>query len=314
MLALSSIPDSVRYVKNGPGGQWWKTAHAQQQIHAGWADVPAEILRAGDLAAAKPYVEQIAKDPGAATRDYNALRALIDRPSQHVWITFEDRRMWWCTARDRVETSPEGATSEHGHFWLACQREWSDRSIDGQRQLFTSELPGAVTTVAGFRGTVCEPRDWKTILRVIRNEPEPKVLAAQRAREAYESAIADLIGQLGPKDFELLIDLTLARDGWVRIGPLGGSMADIDTEVENRSANEIAFVQVKSAADQASLDLSIAKFRAQRDRYARVIFAVHDPRGDLRAPPELPVQIWNRERIAGLVVRLGLAGWLEKRL
>lgn len=52
----------------------------------------------------------------------------------------------------------------------------------------------------------------------------------------------------------LLVDLILSRDGWARIGPLAGSMADIDTEVENRSSNEVAFVQVKSKADQGVLN------------------------------------------------------------
>ena len=48
-----SIPDSVRYVKNGKSGGWWKVAHANQQIHAGWREVPDDLLRAGDFAAAK---------------------------------------------------------------------------------------------------------------------------------------------------------------------------------------------------------------------------------------------------------------------
>ncbi len=313
------IPSSVRYVKNGEGGKWWKVAHARQQIHAGWAGVPEDMLRAGDFEAARHYLEKVGResgqDAGAVTRDFNALRALIDQPSQHVWITFEDRRLWWCTVLDEIEASCEGSTKEHGHFWLKCERDWSDRSVDGERQLFMSELPGVVTTVAaGFRGTVCRPDGWQAILRVIRNEKEPHVLAARQAREAYERAVADLVSQLGFKDFELLTDLILARDGWVRIGSLGGAMADVDIEVENRSANEIAFVQVKSQANQTDLDWSVSRFQDQRDRYARMIFAVHSPQGTLNAPSELPVQIWTRNRIADLVVRLGLAAWLEKRV
>jgi hypothetical protein len=115
-----------------------------------------------------------------------------------------------------------------GTFWLTCEREWSDRSVDGKRQLFMSELPGVVTTVSGFRGTVCRPEGWHAILRVIRNKEDVHALAVRQAREAYERATAELIGQLREKDFELLVDLILSRDGWARIGPLAGSMADID--------------------------------------------------------------------------------------
>jgi len=177
-----------------------------------------------------------------------------------------------------------------------------------------SELPGVVTTVSGFKGTVCRPEGWQAILRVIRNEEDGHAFAVRQTREAYERAIADLIGQLREKDFELLVDLILSRDGWARIGPLGGSTADIDTEVENRSSNEVALVHVKSKADQRVFNEYIERFQAQRDRYARMIFAVHTQQGALTAPIDQPVQLWHRDRIADLVVRLGLGAWLEKRV
>jgi hypothetical protein len=37
---LDTIPKSVRYVKNGAGGQWWTTAKANGQVHLGWRNVP----------------------------------------------------------------------------------------------------------------------------------------------------------------------------------------------------------------------------------------------------------------------------------
>lgn len=43
-------------------------------------------------------------------------------------------------------------------------------------------------------------------------------------------------------------------------------MADIDTDVENRWSNEVAFVQVNSKADQGVLNEYIERFQAQRDR------------------------------------------------
>ena len=123
-----------------------------------------------------------------------------------------------------------------------------------------------------------------------------------------------LVRRLQAKDFELLVDLILARDGWARINAVGGSGADIDTEVENRATDEIAFVQVKSQADQAALTDYARRFSEQRDRYSRMIFAVHTPRGTLSVPPGQPVQVWGPERIGDLVVRLGLGDWLEKRV
>jgi hypothetical protein len=95
---------------------------------------------------------------------------------------------------------------------------------------------------------------------------------------------------------------------------LGKTREGIDLEVENLTAKEIAFVQVKSVATQATLDDYVARFRERRDFYARMIFAVHTPRGDLTVPSDLPVQIWGGDHLSRLVVRLGLGEWVESRI
>jgi hypothetical protein len=123
-----------------------------------------------------------------------------------------------------------------------------------------------------------------------------------------------LVARLRDRDFELLIDLILSRTGWVRLARLGGVTEGIDIEAENVAANEIAFVQVKSAAGQVVLDDYVLKFGERRERYQRMIFAVHTPRGTLTPPDGQPVHLWTGERIAQLVVRLGLGEWVAKRL
>ena len=85
-------------------------------------------------------------------------------------------------------------------------------------------------------------------------------------------------------------------------------------EVQSLTADEIAFVQVKSSADQMVLDYYIDQFKAQSDRYARMIFAVHSPDGKLIPPDDTRVQVWTGDRIARFVVRLGLGEWVERRL
>ena len=60
------------------------------------------------------------------------------------------------------------------------------------------------------------------------------------------ASVAKLVTALHDRDFELLIDLILARTGWTRLAELGRAIEGIDIEAENVAANEIAFVQVKS--------------------------------------------------------------------
>ena len=126
--------------------------------------------------------------------------------------------------------------------------------------------------------------------------------------------MARLVARLGPKDFEVLVDLILSRSGWARVARLGGTTEGIDVEVENPAIGEIAFVQVKSVADSAVLADYVRRFGEGRDRYDRMIFAVHSPRGTLTPPPDLPVQVWTEARIADLVVRFGLGDWVAKRV
>lgn len=316
--SIEHLPDTVRYIKNGPGGRWWPAAKGKGQLHCGWREVPKGTLEAGDLAAAKEiierYFEQHGGAKGVATRDFEALKHLLVHPSQHIWMTFAERRLWWCTVKDGVEAEPDGSpeASDHGHFWLTCERPWSDRALDG-RVLDISDIPGTITATAGFRATVCKPNYPEAVLRLIRGEVDPAVATTRAARQAFTETVSTLVGALHDKDFELLVDLILARAGWARIARLGGNGADIDVEVQNQAANEIAFVQVKSRADQATLDDYVARFQDQRERYARMIFAYHRQHGPLTAPEGQPIQLWNGRKLAELVVSLGLSDWLEKR-
>jgi hypothetical protein len=308
-----NLPSSVRYVKNGSGGRWWQAAKENGQVHAGWQDIPSKLLLNPGFGEIERVVRKGFTDQGAATRDFKALRCLLDAPSQHVWITFEEGCMWWCTVSDLAKINSNGQDQSHGNFWLVCDHPWSNRSLGG-RLLAMTDLPGTVTAAAGFRGTVSEPKASEAILRIIRDEKNKDVAASRDQRANYEQTIFTIIQQLRWKDFEQLVDVILDRTGWKRISTLGGTREGIDIEVENPTADEIAFVQVKSSATQAILNDYVRRFNAQRDRYARMIFAVHSVDGQLIPPANLPVQLWTCQKLAELVVRLGLGEWVENKL
>jgi hypothetical protein len=249
---LDQLPQSVRYVKNGQESKWWPAAKAGGQIHLGWWFIPRELLRKRDLPGIKTCIQGHYKNPGSASADFNAIKLVLENPSRHIWVTFEDGCLWWCTVRDGITVNlDEGKKETEGSFWLTCNRPWSNHSLGG-RPLARSDLPGTVGAVAGFRATICEPKGSPDILRVIQDKKNPDAVAVTQTREAYIAAVGKLIAQLHDRDFELLIDLILARTGWTRLAKLGGVTEGIDIEAENAAANEIAFVQVKSRAGSAS--------------------------------------------------------------
>jgi hypothetical protein len=309
----SELPTSVRYVKNGPAGRWWQEAKANGQIHLGWKNTPKELLLKPDFSEIERLLRAEFADRPGATQDFKALKTLLDAPSKHIWITFEDGCLWWCTVADGATVNPDGEGDYRGNFWLDCDRPWSNKSIKG-KLLVKRDLPGVATSTAGFRATVCEPRGWQSILRIIGGEVDPDVTKASDARGAYQEAIQKVIQQLSWQDFEQLIEFILARTGWTRVSTLERTREGTDVEAENLTADERAFVQVKSIAAQTVLDDYVGRFNKQRDSYARMIFAVHSPKGTLKAPVDLPVHLWTGDRVADLVVRLGLGQWVESRL
>jgi hypothetical protein len=175
------LPTSVRYVKNGKSSQWWKAAQKNGQIHAGWKNIPDELLVKQDIPAIeKLLLEQYGEKRGSK-QDINQVCSLLVAPSQHIWVTFEDGFLWWCTVVDGVTMNPDGETSSSGHFWLTCDRRWSKASVNG-RPLAVSDLPGTVTTTAGFRATVCTPKDWQSILRLIKDETDKDAINSAERR------------------------------------------------------------------------------------------------------------------------------------
>lgn len=304
---------SVRYVKNGKGGRWWLTAKKRSQVHLGWKSTPHALLLNPDYDKIKMVLTRHFKDSGAVTRDLNQLRMVLDAPDRHIWVTFEDGFLWWCTVKPNPVPNPNGETFEQGHFWLECDQPWRNESLGG-KLLAMADLPGRVTTTAGFRGTCCIPKAETEILRILRDEYDPETVKAAKSRQDYEKAVLRIIQKLTPKDFEQLTDLILLRTGWARISTLGKTQEGIDIEAENLAAGEIAFVQVKSRASQSVLDDYVGRFKARQDYYSRMIFVVHSHHGALTVPTDLPVQLWSGEKLASLVVRLGLGEWVESRL
>jgi hypothetical protein len=152
------LPVSVRYVKNGRGGNWWKTAQENGQVHAGWKGIPHKLLLRPDFPKLEKFIRAEYGARRGAKQDFNALADLLNRPSQHLWVTFEDGYLWWCTVRDGATVNPKGESSREGNFWLACDRPWSNYTVGG-KLLSIANLPGTVTTTGGFKGTVCTPKD-----------------------------------------------------------------------------------------------------------------------------------------------------------
>jgi hypothetical protein len=56
--------------------------------------------------------------------------------------------------------------------------------------------------------------------------------------------VGELISELTPKDFEIMVDFILARTGWTRLSAVGGPQEDIDIAAENLAVGDIQLPRV----------------------------------------------------------------------
>ena len=318
-MTTFELPQSVRYVKNGLRGGWWDAAKRGKQVHLGWSSVPHDLLANPSEKKIEAIIRRFhtkRKVPqGTAKTDFRQLMTALDTPSQHLWITFENGYLWWCTVRDGAIPNPSGKSAKGGHFWLRCDRSWSNKSLTG-KLLVQEEMPGGIRKTASFRSTICTPRDWPAVLRLIRGESNVVAAQSAKSRGEYEMSLLGAIQELQPQDFEELIDLILFRCGWTRTSRRGKTIKDIDIEAENPSTGEHAFVQIKSIGFQRDLNTYYAEFQRRAERNSRMFFvfhksATHHP---LDVPNGTNIQVWNGEKVAELAVKVGLGEWVESKL
>jgi hypothetical protein len=81
MIAMSGkLPTSVRYVKNGEHGQWWRTAKANGQVHLGWKTVPNGLLVNPDFPEIERILRKVNGPRQGVKQDFNALCDLLNTP------------------------------------------------------------------------------------------------------------------------------------------------------------------------------------------------------------------------------------------
>jgi hypothetical protein len=116
--------------------------------------------------------------------------------------------------------------------------------------------------------------------------------------------------QLGPNDFELLVDLVFTASGWRRLGVVGKTQKTLDLDIELPSTNERAFVQIKSKTSSKELSQYIAQFE-QQDQFDRMFYVYHS--GEAQTEIE-NVTVIGPEKLSQMVIDAGLLGWLIRKV
>lgn len=319
MFHISSLTDmptrpitasQVLFIKLGGKGEWEKDCIEGPNpcIRLGYRSKQHQECLAGNWEAVREYWRTTGnKMEGKATEATNQVKAFYTADEQTLWITFYQRKLWWCFASQIVEERPddESRVRRTVGTWSCKDCLGHDLHVDG--------LSGGLTRVQGFRGTICKVKLATYLLDRLNGIYPAEVREAEKCLHTLEAAIEKLIPRLGWKDFELLCDLIFTQAGWQRISSLGKTEKCIDMELQSPVTHRRAVVQVKAEADLKTF-LDYQQRLAELDEDAEVYFVVHTPSADLAAyQPSDAVFLLTATRLAKLVVSSGLSQWLIQK-
>ena len=303
----------VRYIKLGRGGRWEAASLDQGRLDWGLPTDPHEIALEGNWEELREHYQALRTTPGSVTADLTETQAFYDCDPDSLWITFARGKMWWAFAAPEVRWAG-GDGESHGTRYRLTRDGWHDSDLVGA-PLHIDRLSSSLTQVAGYRRTICGVAEAAYCLRMINAEVDPDRAALNAARHAVMQGLSKAVARLHWRDFELLVELILARSGWQRVSALGGTLKDVDLIVEQLFTGERMVVQVKSKAAQAVVDDYAQRF-AIRGVSEKLLFVCHTPVGVLREPAALQgqqVELMTSTAIACRAAACGLTDWILDR-
>jgi hypothetical protein len=296
------------YIKLGRGGCHEADAIETGKLRFGWRRQSVEDINAARWEQIEQQLrnEHQGKPRGVATSDLNALRNITESLPEDVWITFHKAKLWWTRLAGPVE---EDSVSR----FRRTSVPWSDRAANG-RLLVINELPGKISQLQGFRGTVCRVQYAELLQRTLNGTRSPLAAAISGQLTSLAQYLTEAIKELHWKDFETLVDLVFRAAGWIRVSVLGQHAKAYDLELREPITGSRYVVQVKSRAGIADLKATLAQFSPED--FQRIFFVVHSPEDDLVAASDIPdhVKIVSPEELGKLALNAGLAGWLEDKV
>ena len=308
MTPTQVYPNDVRYIKLGDGGRWARQSLSDGVLSFGYSSIPHEMCERKDWAGVRKLLSG-RKSEGAKTAGVNEVKAFYELGDDCLWITFADLHLWWAFAHPEVQRTGDDTGDGPSRKRLTLNG-WHKTDIFGS-PLKIATLSSKLTKVASFRATICNVEEKDYLLRHINGIDEPIIARANEARKAMIEVAIEMIKGLHWADFETLTDLIFARSGWQRSTRVGENLTDIDILMEQPTTGEVAFVQVKSDAGQATVDDYLGRFR--RSGCHRFFFVCHKPQGTLKLPDEHGLHLFEGERLADAAVKNGLYDWLVER-
>jgi hypothetical protein len=307
--AVTAIyPKLVRYIKLGDAGRWERECIDNGIIRFGFGtneDAKFDVCVQRDWNELTNMFIAEGRNQGTATRFTNETRIFFEDNSSTLWITFNGDDLWW----GFLSNDAPAAHADGLGVWRRVQNGWKNTDINGE-PLTKNRLSGALTKLAAYRGTSCSVDVEEYLIRRINGQKVEQVERALAARTEMIDAAIGLMRLLGPKDFELLVDLVFTSSGWRRTSVVGKTQKFLDLDLVLPSTGERACVQVKSKTDSKELAAYLEQL-GDFTSHTRMFFVFHT--GNIDQPGDDRVSIVGPDKLAVRVVEAGLVGWLIEK-
>ena len=302
-------PSRALYIKLGQGGAWENDCiNETQTLRLGYQEASHQLCLQGDWAGVHQELKAIRKDVGAATRDTNQIRLFYESDETVLWVTFLGDLLYWCFSKPEIALLADQSKTR------PVIGQWRSTDVTS-KALQKNQLSGKLTSMEGFRGTICSVKEFDYLVDKINGKLNAATEEAMKAIEVLEQKIEALIRGLHWKDFEILIDLIFRQAGWQRVGVLGGTEKTIDLDLLSPITSERYAVQIKSRAGRLEFENCQHRFTDMQG-YNRLYFVVHTPSDDLveaKTNSSNEIELLLPAKIAHLVVKYGLADWVSSK-
>lgn len=314
----------IRYIKLGDGGKWAGDCIRDGYLRLGfWGD--REILDAAILGRwedVRLIIEGRTKAPADALRQ---IRDFLEDDGRTTWITFHKRLMYW------TKTLP-GAVAElyvdernPGFRRSLIRGGWSSCDAKGE-ELRLDDLAGHLGMVSQYRGTICTPQRPEYVHRRLAGKASAVAERTAKLLPKMYAALQEMMGELTPGDFELLVDMTFTAAGWRRVGRSGGTEEDIDLLLVRAAHGPTAREgELERIAVQIKLETSQSEFEQYRTllvgdgdkvgtyRHAYYVYVRAKDGGVIRSSDNR-ITLFDAARLAPMVLNAGLTDWLHRRV
>jgi hypothetical protein len=152
-------PSIAYYIKLGREGQYERQSiEAEGAIRVGYQEVPHEIALARKWDDVKSIWIETGRKPGAASDLTRQMQAFYEAGEDVLWITFYKNRLWWCFAKNEITILPDNSKTR------PTVDGWHSEDIFGN-PLDIGRLSGSLTSIQGYRGTICTVNQLEYLVR-----------------------------------------------------------------------------------------------------------------------------------------------------